>query len=55
LVPLVLGACLFLVIFRGMLKRGFGLATKGPNMGAVVRSFGVFTVALGLTLILQLI
>jgi len=43
-VPLVLGASVFLLIFRGMVRRGFSLRTKGPNMGAVTQAFALFTV-----------
>ena len=46
----VVCAAVFLLLFRGMLGRGFSLKTKGPNMGAVVRSFTVFTLALGIAL-----
>lgn len=39
------GAILSVPIWRGMFRRGFAHQTKGPNMGAVSRSFSVFTAA----------
>jgi 1,4-dihydroxy-2-naphthoate octaprenyltransferase len=49
-VPLALGAGLFAGLYRGMLVRGFALKTKGPNMGAIVRSFTLFTAMWGIAL-----
>lgn len=48
--PLVVGAVLSVVLFRGMVRRGFSLKTKGPNMRDIVRSFSAFTVTLAVAL-----
>lgn len=42
IVPVV-GPALTIPVWRGLFHRGFSHATKGPNMGAVSRSFQIYT------------
>jgi 1,4-dihydroxy-2-naphthoate octaprenyltransferase len=39
----VLGPALTIPLWRGMFRRGFSHATKGPNMGAVSKTFLLYT------------
>jgi len=39
----VIGPALTIPLWRGMFHRGFHHETKGPNMGAVSRTFLIYT------------